>query len=82
MFCTVEFSINYNYNTVHGHAAARAGKILFWGFDKLLENLSAMTLTRRRFLGKVIFVIKNLVLLLYQWSKKLTILKDNLQVAG
>ena len=41
-----------------------------------------MTLTRRRFLGKVIFVIKKVLVLISQWSKKLTALKVNLQVAG
>ena len=57
-------------------------KILVWGFHKFLENLPTMTLTRKRFLGKVIFVIKKVLVLISQWSKKLTALKVNLQVAG
>ena len=67
---------------MHGHAAAATGKILVWGFHKFLENLPTMTLTRRRFLGKVIFVIKKVLVLISQWSKKLTALKVKLQVAG
>ena len=62
---------------MHGHAAAATGKILVWGFHKFLENLPTLTLTCRRFLSKVIFVIKKVLVLISQRSKKLTVLEVN-----
>ena len=62
---------------MHGHAAAATEKILVWGFHKFLENLPTLTLTCRRFLSKVIFVIKKVLVLISQRSKKLTVLEVN-----